>query len=148
VHYSSRSRIFCFYRKANCSVRQFATRSLADWLWVSSAPSACARKARHFGDSHQHRERLFIVAIRNGAEALLGTFEFPSPNTASRSAQSVLVPLPIFEGERFSSTLFRACPPLRYFSGLIKAGRGHSSSHSRMHCVERRGPTADAALCW
>ena len=39
-------------------------------------------KARHH-DSCQHRERLFIVAIRNDAEELLGAFEFPSRNTAS-----------------------------------------------------------------
>jgi site-specific DNA-cytosine methylase len=39
-------------------------------------------EARHH-DSCQHRERLFIVAIRNDAEELLGAFEFPSRNTAS-----------------------------------------------------------------
>ena len=91
-------------------------------------------EARHY-DSCQHRERLFIVAVRSDFEERLGAFEFPSPDTSTRSARSVLVPLPIFEGERFSSKLFRACPPpaLRLWP---HQGRESSSTHSRLHRVE------------
>ena len=85
-------------------------------------------EARHY-DSCQHRERLFIVAVRSDARDRLGGFEFPRPCSSTRPAKSVLVPLPVFDGERFSSKLFRACPPRHYSSGLIKVGS--LAPHSR-----------------
>jgi site-specific DNA-cytosine methylase len=99
-------------------------------------------EARHC-DSCQHRERLFIVAIRSGAEELLGAFEFPSPNTASRSARSVLVPLPIFEGERLScfEVISSLPPPLSCSSGCPASSRSGAQLLTRADalCGATRG---------
>jgi hypothetical protein len=94
-------------------------------------------KARHH-DSHQ---LLYAMALRSCS----GHLSFPAPTPPrDQLARSVLVPLPIFEGERFSSKLFRAPPPVLHLRP--HQGREHSSSHARMHCVERRGSTADSAM--
>ena len=78
-------------------------------------------EARHF-DSCQHRERLFVVAVRDDIHRERGDFEFPAPVSATRPAKTVLAPLPTFEGERFPLKDFLPCDPVRYDSGLIKVG--------------------------
>ena len=78
-------------------------------------------EARHF-DSCQHRERLFVVAVRDDIHRVRGDFEFPAPVSATRPAKTVLAPLPTFEGERFPLRDFLPCEPVRYDSGLIKVG--------------------------
>ena len=53
-------------------------------------------EARHF-DSCQHRERLFVVAVRDDVHRAQGDFQFPAPVSAARPAKTILAPLPTFE---------------------------------------------------
>jgi hypothetical protein len=63
-----------------------------------------------------------IVAVRDDVRRRCGEFCFPPPVSDQRPAKTILAPLVKYEGKRFASADFVRCDPVRYDSGLIKAG--------------------------
>jgi hypothetical protein len=69
------------------------------------------------------------VAVRSDLHRPLGEFDFPSPVTGTRPANTVLDPLFNYEGVRYGSSSFVRCEPVDYSSGLIKVGSVHPHEH-------------------